>query len=82
MIFTHALPMRDGELQKEADWKVLRTWPGVDWHERDNTSKCHDRSWGEIGAATLAVADVPDHAVIAAVPGRVIGDARERERTR
>ena len=35
-----------------------------------------------IGAAALVVADVPDHAIVAGVPARVIGDVREREKSR
>jgi UDP-2-acetamido-3-amino-2,3-dideoxy-glucuronate N-acetyltransferase len=35
-----------------------------------------------IGAAALVVTDVPDHAIVAGAPARVIGDVREREKLR
>jgi acetyltransferase-like isoleucine patch superfamily enzyme len=35
-----------------------------------------------IGATAFVVTDVPNHAVVAGVPARVIGDVREKERAR
>jgi UDP-2-acetamido-3-amino-2,3-dideoxy-glucuronate N-acetyltransferase len=73
----------DGRLQGEADWKVLRTIVRAGASIGTNATILPNLTIGRgamIGAAALVVADVPDHAVVAGVPGRVIGDVRERER--
>jgi UDP-2-acetamido-3-amino-2,3-dideoxy-glucuronate N-acetyltransferase len=75
----------DGRLQGEADWKVLRTIVRAGASIGTNATILPNLTIGRgamIGAAALVVTDVPDHAVLAGVPGRVIGDARERERVR
>jgi acetyltransferase-like isoleucine patch superfamily enzyme len=35
-----------------------------------------------VGAGAVVVADVPDHAIVAGVPARVMGDMRMREAAR
>ena len=72
----------DGRLQGEADWKVLRTIVRAGASIGTNATILPNLTIGRgamIGAAALVVTDVPDHAVVAGVPGRVIGDARERQ---
>jgi UDP-2-acetamido-3-amino-2,3-dideoxy-glucuronate N-acetyltransferase len=72
----------DGRLQGEADWKVLRTIVRAGASIGTNATILPNLTIGRgamIGAAALVVMDVPDHAVVAGVPGRVIGDARERQ---
>jgi acetyltransferase-like isoleucine patch superfamily enzyme len=70
----------DGSLQTEADWKV------------ETTRICRGASVGSnativsgitvgigalVGAGAVVTKDVPDYAIVAGVPARVIGDARE-----
>jgi acetyltransferase-like isoleucine patch superfamily enzyme len=74
--------MADGQLQGEADWKVLRTIVRTRASIGTNATILPNLVIGRgaiIGAAALVVSDVPDFAVFAGVPARVIGDARERE---
>jgi UDP-2-acetamido-3-amino-2,3-dideoxy-glucuronate N-acetyltransferase len=83
-LYPHATTA-DGKLQGEADWKVLRTIVRARASIGTNATILPNLTIGRgamIGAATLVVMDVPDHAVVAGVPGRVIGDARERKRGR
>jgi UDP-2-acetamido-3-amino-2,3-dideoxy-glucuronate N-acetyltransferase len=72
-------------LQGEADWKVLRTVVRARASIGTNATILPNLSIGRgamIGAAALVVADVPDHAIVAGAPARVIGDVREREKPR
>jgi acetyltransferase-like isoleucine patch superfamily enzyme len=70
-----------GALQTEADWKL------------EGTRVCEGASIGThatigpgvtigkgalVGAGAVVMQDVPDYAIVAGVPARVIGDARER----
>jgi UDP-2-acetamido-3-amino-2,3-dideoxy-glucuronate N-acetyltransferase len=74
-----------GNLQGEADWKVLRTLVRARASIGTNATILPNLSIGRcamIGAAALVVADVPDHAIVAGAPARVIGDVREREKSR
>jgi UDP-2-acetamido-3-amino-2,3-dideoxy-glucuronate N-acetyltransferase len=73
----------EGNLQGEADWKVLRTVVRARASIGTNATILPNLSIGRgamIGAAALVVADVPDHAIVAGAPARVIGDVREREK--
>jgi UDP-2-acetamido-3-amino-2,3-dideoxy-glucuronate N-acetyltransferase len=75
----------EGNLQGEADWKVLRTVVRARASIGTNATILPNLSIGRgamIGAAALVVADVPDHAIVAGAPARVIGDIREREKGR
>ena len=81
-LYPHATTA-EGNLQGEADWKVLRTLVRARASIGTNATILPNLSIGRgamIGAAALVVADVPDHTIVAGVPARVIGDVREREK--
>jgi acetyltransferase-like isoleucine patch superfamily enzyme len=83
-LYPHATTA-DGWLQGEADWKVLGTLVRARASIGSNATILPNLTIGcgaMIGAAALVVSDVPEHAVVVGVPGRVIGDVRERERAR
>jgi UDP-2-acetamido-3-amino-2,3-dideoxy-glucuronate N-acetyltransferase len=83
-LYPHATTA-EGNLQGEADWKVLRTVVRARASIGTNATILPNLSIGRgamIGAAALVVADVPDHAIVAGAPARVIGDVREREKPR
>jgi len=83
-LYPHATTA-EGNLQREADWKVLRTVVRARASIGTNATILPNLSIGRgamIGAAALVVADVPDHAIVAGAPARVIGDVREREKPR
>lgn len=71
----------EGALQTEADWKVLRTLV----KERASIGSgavimCGITVGREamVGAGAVVTHDVPDYAVIAGVPGRIIGETRTK----
>jgi UDP-2-acetamido-3-amino-2,3-dideoxy-glucuronate N-acetyltransferase len=75
----------EGKLQGEADWKVLRTLVRTRASIGTNATILPNVSIGRaamIGAAALVAADIPDYAIAAGAPARVIGDVREREKPR
>ena len=83
-LYPHATTA-EGNLQGEADWKVLRTIVRARASIGTNATILPNLSIGRgamVGAAALVVADVPDHAIVAGAPARVIGDVREREKPR
>ena len=83
-LYPHATTA-EGKLQGETDWTVLRTLVRARASIGTNATILPNLSIGHgamIGAAALVVTDVPDHAIVAGVPGRVIGDVREREKSR
>ena len=83
-LYPHATTA-EGNLQGEAGWKVLRTVVRARASIGTNATILPNLSIGRgamIGAAALVVADVPDHAIVAGAPARVIGDVREREKPR
>ncbi len=83
-LYPHATTA-EGNLQGKADWKVLRTIVRARASIGTNATILPNLSIGRgamIGAAALVVADVPDHAIVAGAPARVIGDVREREKPR
>lgn len=74
----------DGSLQTEADWKVERTLVKRRASIGSGATILCGITIGEgalVGAGAVVLKDVPDHAVVAGVPARVIGDARQGHTT-
>jgi UDP-2-acetamido-3-amino-2,3-dideoxy-glucuronate N-acetyltransferase len=72
----------DGSLQTEADWKVEPTRVKRRASIGSNATLLCGVSIGEgalVGAGAVVTRDVPDFAIVAGVPARVVGDTRVRE---
>lgn len=72
-----------GQLQTEADWKVEPTRVRRGASIGSNATVIAGVTVGEgaiVGAGAVVTTDVADHAIVAGVPARVIGDVRERVR--
>jgi UDP-2-acetamido-3-amino-2,3-dideoxy-glucuronate N-acetyltransferase len=73
----------DGSLQTGADWDVVETKVKCGASIGSNATILAGVTIGAgalIGAGAVVTRDVPDHSIVAGVPGRVIGDARERRK--
>ncbi|CCD99467.1 Transferase hexapeptide repeat containing protein (fragment) [Bradyrhizobium sp. STM 3809] len=70
----------DGSPQTEADWSVEKTLVKRRASIGSNATILCGLTVGEgalIGAGAVVTADVPDYAVVAGVPARIVGDTRK-----
>jgi acetyltransferase-like isoleucine patch superfamily enzyme len=74
----------EGELQTEADWTVLRTRVRQRASIGSNATILPNVTIGlgaMVGAGAVVTHDVPDYAIVAGNPARVVGDVRKRKKT-
>ncbi|HSB10362.1 MAG TPA: acyltransferase [Blastocatellia bacterium] len=68
-----------GDLQTEADWEIVPTTVRRRASIGSNATILAGVTIGEgslVGAGAVVTRDVPDHAIVAGVPARVVGDTR------
>jgi acetyltransferase-like isoleucine patch superfamily enzyme len=82
-LFPRALN-QDGSLQSDADWELISTRVAEGASIGSNaTLLCGIRigAHAMVGAGAVVTSDVPDYAIVAGSPARVIGDMRKRTRS-
>lgn len=86
VMFTNDLYPRavnqDGSLQTEADWHCVPTLIKAGSSIGSNATILCGLTVGKsalIAAGAVVTKDVPDYAIVAGVPARVMGDARKRQ---
>ncbi|CAG7857135.1 hypothetical protein MCAMS1_01865 [biofilm metagenome] len=70
-----------GDLQTEADWVVVRTRIKARASVGSNATVVCGITIGAgalVGAGAVVTKDVPDYAIVAGVPARVVGDVRTK----
>jgi len=74
----------DGSLQSEADWQMVETRIRTGASIGSNATIMFGVTVGVgalVGAGAVVTHDVPDHAIVAGVPARLVGDVRKRKQT-
>jgi UDP-2-acetamido-3-amino-2,3-dideoxy-glucuronate N-acetyltransferase len=70
-----------GELQTEADWQVIQTRVKARASIGSNATILCGITIGQdalVGAGAVVTKDVPDFAIVAGVPARIVGDVRTK----
>lgn len=71
----------DGELKNASDWTLVNTRICAGASIGSNATIMGGITIGKgalVGAGAVVTKDVPDYAIVAGVPARIMGDARER----
>lgn len=86
VMFTNDLYPRatneDGAPQSEADWTVIRTTVKRRASIGSNATIVAGVTIGEgslVGAGAVVTHDVPDYAIVAGIPARIVGDTRKQK---
>lgn len=73
---------QEGKLQAETDWKVIKTRIKKRASIGSNATILAGTTIGEgaiIGAGSVVIHDVPNYAIVAGVPAKIISDIRNKE---
>ncbi len=74
----------EGNLQTEADWELIRTRIKTRASIGSNATILCGITIGEgalVGAGAVVTKDVPDFAIVAGVPARIVGDVRTKQQS-